>query len=155
MSHRPLPLSLLCVVVSLLALGVVGVVEAIIIYDFPIFGLVNGAQIARVNAVLQSPSDPDQPCPVNLTFLDNQGNQIGDPNTFQLRGGTAAAADFIGDPGLRVGQRLAIRVQVSIGDPGIFPGCADGVLTSVEVVDQLTRATHFILTNPVTREVAR
>ncbi len=32
------------------------------------------------------------------------------------------------------------------------PGCTGGVLTSVEVVDRLTHATHFILTNPVVRE---
>jgi hypothetical protein len=39
-----------------------------------------------------------------------------------------------------------------MGDPNTFPACAGGVLASVEVVDRLTRATHLILTTPVTHE---
>ena len=132
-----------------------GTAEAIIIYDFPIFGVVNGAQTARINAVLQAPPDPEAPCPVTLAFVDEQGNQIGDPGLFELRGGAAAHTDFVIDPNSRGGQRLGIRAQVTIGDPGIFPACAGGVLASVEVIDRLTRATHLLLTTPVTREVAR
>jgi hypothetical protein len=142
-------------VASLALLALAGAAEAIIIYDFPIFGLVNGAQTARINAVLSQPPEPDAPCPVTLTFIDGQGNQIGDPGLFELRGGAAVQSDFIGDPNQRLGQRLAIRVEMTIGDPGIFPGCAGGVLTSVEIIDRLTRATHLILTTPVTREVTR
>ena len=142
-------------VASLALLALASAAEAIIIYDFPIFGVVNGAQTARINAVLQQPPDPDEPCPVTLTFIDSQGNQIGDPGLFELRGGAAVHTDFVIDPNSRVGQRLAIRAQVTIGDPGIFPGCAGGVLTSIEVIDRLTRATHLLLTTPVTREVAR
>jgi len=64
------------VVASLALLALAGAAEAIIIYDFPIFGLVNGAQTARINAVLSQPPEPDAPCPVTLTFIDAQGNQI-------------------------------------------------------------------------------
>jgi hypothetical protein len=150
---RALSFTVVGLVIGMLALA--GLAEAIIIYDFPIFGVVNGAQTARINAVLQAPPDPDLPCPVTLTFLDSQGNQIGDPGLFELRGGRSVTADFIGDPNQHLGQRLAIRAEISIGDPGISPGCAGGVLTSVEVIDRLTRATHFILTSPATREVTR
>ena len=143
------------VVASLALLALAGAAEAIIIYDFPIFGLVNGAQTARINAVLSQPPEPDAPCPVTLTFIDAQGNQIGDPGLFELRAGAAVQSDFIGDPNQRVGQRLAIRAQVTIGDPNTFLACAGGVLASVEVIDRLTRATHLILTTPVTREVTR
>ena len=79
-----------CLVVLMLA----GAADAIIIHDSPIFGVVNGTQTARINAVLQSPPEPDLPCPVTLRFLDSQGNQIGDPGIFELRGGVAAATDF-------------------------------------------------------------
>jgi hypothetical protein len=92
---------------------------------------------------------------VSLAFFDSQGVQLGGPDTFELGAGVAAQANFIGDPGIRVGQRVAIRAQITIGDPNQFPGCAGGVLASVEVIDRLTRATHLILTNPVTREAAR
>jgi hypothetical protein len=143
------------VVASLALLALAGAAEAIIIYDFPIFGLVNGAQTARINAVLSQPPEPDALCPVTLTFIDARGNQIGDPGLFELRAGAAVQSDFIGDPNQRVGQRLAIRAQVTIGDPNTFLACAGGVLASVEVIDRLTRATHLILTTPVTREAAR
>jgi len=129
--------------------------EAIIIYGFPIFGIVIGAQTARINAVLQQPPEPDQPCPVTLVFFDSEGNQLGGPDTFHLRSGASVHADFTGDPGLRVGDRLQIRAHVTIGDPASFPGCAGGVLTSIEVINRLTHATHFILTNPVVGQAQR
>jgi hypothetical protein len=129
--------------------------RAIIIYDFPIFGVVNTAQTARINAVLQVPSDPDQPCPVTLTFFDEQGIAIGDPNIFEIRTGAAVHADFIGDTGLRRLDRVQVRAQATIGDPGIFPGCAGGALVSVEVIDRLTRGTHLILTSPVVHDTGR
>jgi len=47
---------------------------------------------------------------------------------------------------------LEIRAQVTIGNPDASPGCAGGVLTSVEVIDRLTGATYYIVTNPVVRE---
>jgi hypothetical protein len=80
---------------------------------------------------------------------------LGGPDTFEARGDVAVHKNFSGDSNQRILQRLQIRAQVTIGDPGLFPGCRGAVLTSVEVVDQLTRATHFILTNPVTREIVR
>jgi hypothetical protein len=129
--------------------------QAIIIYDFPIFGVVNVAQTARVNAVLQPPPEGDRPCPTTLAFFDEQGGMIGDPSIFELRPGVAAHADFIGDPGLRPLARIQVRAQVTIGDPGIFPGCAGGALVSVEVIDRLTHATHLIVTSPVERPVGQ
>jgi hypothetical protein len=43
---------------------------------------------------------------------------------------------------------------VTVGDPDDFPGCAAGVLTSVEVINRLTNETHYIVTNPVKLEIA-
>jgi hypothetical protein len=151
MSHHRLPLIAAGLLVAMLA--VIGTAEAIIIYDFPIFGVVNGTQVARLNAALTPPPEGDLPCPGTLAFIDSQGKLVGDPDEFQLRGGAAAHKDFIGDPGLRIGDRLQIRAQVTYGDPNEFPGCAGAALTSVEVVDKLTRATHFIMTNPTRSEV--
>ena len=150
MSHHRLPLIAAGLLVAVLA--VIGTAEAIIIYDFPIFGVVNGAQVARLNAVLQPPPDSDLPCPVILAFIDSNGIPIS-PEPHLLQGGRAAHTDFIGNPDPRGGDRQKIRAQVTIGDPDDFPGCAGGVLTSVEVVDKLTRATHFIMTNPTRSEV--
>ena len=147
MSHHRLPLIAAGLLVAVLA--VIGTAEAIIIYDFPIFGVVNGTQVARINAVLIV--GPEY-CPVTLAFIDSQGVMIIGPE-YRLVQGVAAHADFVGDPNARSGERLQIRAQVTVGDPQISPGCAGGVLTSVEVVDKLTRATHFIMTNPTKSEV--
>jgi hypothetical protein len=134
------------------------IAEAVVIHYFPIFGIVNGVQTARINAVLQAPPDSDLPCPVSLVFIDSQGRSIGDPNIFQLRGGAAVGVDFVGNPDALFGERLEIRALVTYptqptpfgnADPNQFPGCAAGVLTSVEVVDRRTRSTQIILTNPV------
>ncbi len=126
-----------------------------IIHDFPIFGVVTGTQFARINAVLLPDIEQGPPCPVTLAFVDSQGNQLGGPDTFELQRGVAVHSDFIGDPGLHTLRRVQIRAQVTIGDPGIFPSCAGGVLTSVEVVDRMTRATHVILAAPVVHNIER
>ena len=117
-----------------------GVAETMIIYDFPIFGVVNGAQTARINAVLQQPPERDMPCPVTLSFIDSQGN-------------TRAIPRNSGDPNIRIGARVALRVRVAYGNPDQFPGCATRVLTSVEVVNKTTRATQYTLANPVKTEI--
>ena len=157
MSHRLSSKFLIVAGMLFTGIAYAGTAEAVIaiIHDFPIFGVVNGTQTARINAVLLPYLEQAPPCPVTLAFFDSQGNQLGGPDTFELRGGAAVHSSFIGDPGIRILQRLQIRAQVTIGDPGLFPGCAGAVLTSVEVVDKITRATHLILTNPVTREIAR
>ena len=49
---------------------------------------------------------------------------------------------------------LEIRAQVAVGDPDQFPGCAGGVVSSVEVINRLTNDTHYIVTNPVRLEIA-
>jgi hypothetical protein len=147
--------SLVALGLTLAMLALASPVQAIIIYDFPIFGVVNAAQAARVNVVLQPPPEGDRPCPATLAFVDEQGATIGDPSIFDLRTGVAAHADFIGDPGLRPLARIQVRAQVTIGDPGIFPGCAGGALVSVEVINRLTRETHLILTSPVVHDTGR
>jgi hypothetical protein len=140
------------IVAGLAVLVLASAAEAIIIYDFPILGVVNGVQTARLTAVLQPPPDGDLPCPVTLAFIDSQGRLLGGPDTFPVQGGAAVHTAFIGDP--RVGDRLQIRAQVTVGDPDEFPGClGKTALASVEVVDRLTRATHIILTNPVSVEI--
>jgi hypothetical protein len=141
----------------LIGIAYAGTAEAVIaiIHDFPIVGVVNGAQTARINAVLLPYIEHQASCPVTLSFLGGDGNVIGDPNLFELRAGVAVHQDFIGDPNTRPLDRVKVRPQVTISDPNQFPGCAGGVLTSVEIIDRLTRATHVILTNPVSHEVQR
>ena len=139
----------LVVITALATLAGAGSAEAVIINYFPVFGIVMGMQAARINAVLGGYGNPEElPCPVTLTFIDSQGNAYGDPDQFQLRGGVAVHTDFYGDPNQRNATRLAIRAQVAYGNPNQFPGCAGGVLTSVEVIDHSTKQTHLILTNP-------
>jgi len=143
-------LSALLIVPGLVVLVMAGAAEAIETNNwFPLFGVVNGVQGARINAVLAKPPESDLPCPVSLVFIDSEGHSIGNPDIFQLRGGAAVGVNFIGNPDVPVGERLEIRAQVTIADLNQFPGCADGVLTSVEVVDRRTRSTRIILTNPV------
>lgn len=144
----------LLVVAALAALTGASSAQAIIIYDFPIFGVVNGAQTARLNAVVTPPPDSDLPCPLSLAFIDSQGNLVADPTDSLGRGGVAVHADFVGDPQIRIGTHLEIRAQVTVGDPDEFPGCGNGVLASVEVIDRLTNLTHYIVTNPVKTEIA-
>ena len=155
MSHHRRSPSLVALGLTLAALACASPAQAIIIYDFPIFGVVNAAQTARINAVLSNPPEGDQPCPATLTFFDEQGVAIGDPGIFELRPGVAVHADFIGDPNQRRLDRVEVRAQVAIGDPNTFPGCAAGALVSVEVIDRLTRSTHFILTSPAVRDTGR
>jgi hypothetical protein len=126
-----------------------------IIHDFPIFGVVTGTQFARINAVLLPYIEQGPPCPVTLAFVDSRGNQLGVPETFELQRGVAVHSDFIGDPNTQILRRVQLRAQVTIGDPSIFPSCAGGVLTSVEVVDRMTRATHVILVAPVVHNIER
>jgi hypothetical protein len=133
------------IVAGLAALVITGLAEAIVgpEYHFAIFGVVNGVQVARLNVVLSPPPDTDLPCSVTLAFIDSNGIPVASPEPHLLRGGAAAHTDFFGDPNTRVGDRLQIRAQVTVGD------CAGAVLASVEVIDRLTHATHGILTNPV------
>ncbi|HEX6073472.1 MAG TPA: hypothetical protein VFY95_10755 [Sphingomicrobium sp.] len=143
----------LSVLAGLAALAGAAAAEAIIIHGFPIFSVVNGAQTAELNAVLVGDPNQDSACPVTLSFIDRQGNTVGDPNIFQLRGGAAVEKRFIGDPNTRLGTRLAIRAQVAFKDPNEFPACAQ-LQTSVEVVNRLTNDTSFILTHPAVIEIA-
>ena len=140
-----------------MGMGHAPIAEAVIaiIHDFPVFGVVTGTQFARINAVLLPYIEQGPPCPVTLAFVDSQGNQLGGPDTFELQRGVAVHSDFIGDPNQHAPRRVQIGAQVTIGDPGIFPSCAGGVLTSVEVVDRMTRATQVILTAPVVHNIGR
>jgi|SRR5262245_54083273 len=144
----------LLVIAGIAMFGLAGAAEAIVVVGgFPIFSIVNGAQTVRINAVLSQPPEPETSCPVTLTFIDSQGNTYGSPETFQLRSGAAVSKDFIGDPSIRIGARLPMRVLVTYEDPDIFPGCAPGVLTSVEIFNKLTRETQTILANPVVTKI--
>lgn len=126
-----------------------------IIHEYPIFGVVTGAQFARINAVLLPYIEQQPPCPVTLAFFDARGSLLGGPDTFELRSGAAVHSDFIGDPNQHPLQRVQLRAQVTIGDPNTFPGCAGGVITSVEVVDRITRATRVLLSTPLVHDVDR
>jgi hypothetical protein len=156
MRHR-LAFRFLVIAGTLMAIAWPRTAEAVIaiIHDFPIVGLVNGTQTARINAVLLPYIEQRPPCPVTLSFLGGDGNLLGGPDTFELRDGIAAHSDLIGDPGIRPLDRVQFHAQVTIGDPGLFPGCAGGVLTSLEIIDRLTRSTHLVLSSPVVREIQR
>jgi len=121
--------------------------DAFIIQLMPIFGVVNGVDVARLNVALAD--IPSGPCPVSLTFVDGDGRMIGDPNIFTLVGIEGVFIDFIGDPGLRVGSRIRLRARVALADPLESPGCAVGAKVSVEVFDRVTRATRFIMTDTI------
>jgi hypothetical protein len=144
--HLPRPLTAAALLTPLFISA--GNAEADVNLLFPIFGVLNGMQIARLNAVPTSP-DSEQTCPVKLAFIDSQGRMIGSSNDFELQGGMAGHTDFVGDPSMKPRTRLPLRAQVMYGNPEAFPGCRAGVLASVEIFDKATEATQFVLTNPV------
>jgi hypothetical protein len=148
MSHHQLPRLIVAVAWMAALLIPASGAEADVIQAFPIFGVLNGVETARLNAVLTS-LDGELPCPVTLAFIDSQGSMVGNPSDFELRGGVAVRTDFVGNPNIRLHERLEIRAQVTSGNPDVFPGCRAGVLASVEVFDKGTLATSIILTNPV------
>ena len=102
--------------VALLALA--PTVEAAFNGFMPVFGIVNGVDIARLNVALADL--PPGPCLVSLAFVNGNGDMIGDPNLFTLRGIEGVFIDFIGDPGLRAGGRVRLRAQVTLADPQEF-----------------------------------
>jgi hypothetical protein len=131
--------------VALLALAPVA--EAIVVDWMPVFGVVNGLDVARLNVAL---SDlPPGPCRVSLAFFNGNGDMIGDPGLFTLQGIEGVFIDFIGDPGIRVGNRVRLRARVTLADSQELPGCAVGARISVEVFDRVTRATRFIITDTI------
>ena len=83
-------------------------------------------------------------------LLDIRGQAIGDPNqrTFTQIGETVSAR-FLGGPDTKPGTRVQIRGQVSIGNPGLFPGCRGRFAATLEVIDRLTRKTEVVLQSPV------
>jgi hypothetical protein len=128
-------------------LAVAATTQAFIVDWMPVFGVVNGVDVARLNVALAD--IPSAPCPVSLAFVDGDGRSVGDPDDFTLRGVEGVFIDFIGDPGLRVGSRIRLRARVTLADSQEFPGCAVGARISVEVFDRVTRATRFILTDTI------
>jgi hypothetical protein len=102
-SHRKLS-----ILAGLAALACAAAAEAIIL-QFPIFSVVNGAQTAQLNAVLYGNPDDDSNCPVTLSFIDRQGNTVGNPDIFQLRGGVAVQTSLIGDLDNRAVTEIAPR----------------------------------------------
>ena len=93
--------------------------------------------------------------PFEAGLHPRHARSIGDPTIFQLRGSESVVLDFKGDANQRVGERISLRAAVTVSDPTEFPSCAAGVLTSVEIIDRLTHATHVILTNPALQQVQR
>ena len=121
--------------------------QAFIVNWMPVFGVVNGVEVARLNVALAD--IPSAPCSASLAFVDGDGRMIGDPNVFTLQGIEGVFIDFIGNPDARVGSRIRLRARVSLADSQEFPGCAVGARISVEVIDRVTRATRFIMTDTV------
>jgi hypothetical protein len=138
-------LGVVALMVALLALAPAA--EAIIVDWMPVFGVVNGLDVARLNVALADL--PPGPCRVSLAFFNGNGNMIGDPNQFTLQGVEGVFIDFIGDPGIRPGTRVRLRARVTLADPQEFPGCAVGARISLEVFDRVTRATRFIITDTI------
>jgi hypothetical protein len=140
-SHRPCWIAVLTAAL----IAVTATTQAVVVDWMPVFGVVNGADVARLNVALAD--IPSAPCPVSLVFVDGDGRMIGDANVFTLQGGEGVFIDFIGNPDARVGSRVRLRGRVTLADSQEFPGCAVGARISVEVFDRVTRATRFILTD--------
>jgi hypothetical protein len=134
-------------VLTVALIAVAATTQAFIVNWMPIFGVVNGVDVARLNVALAD--IPSAPCDVSLVFVDGDGRIIGDPNIFTLQGVEGVFIDFIGDPGLRPSSRIRLRARVTLADPQEFPGCAVGAKISVEVFDRVTRATRFIITDTI------
>jgi len=135
------------VVVLLAVVALAPAAEAFIVDWMPVFGVVNGVDVARLNVALAD--IPSGPCSVSLAFFNGDGIMVGNPDDFTLQGVEGVFIDFIGNPDARVGSRLRLRARVTLGDPQEFPGCAVGAKVSVEVFDRVTRATRFTITDTV------
>jgi hypothetical protein len=142
-SHRPCWIAVLTAAL----LAAAATTQAFVVDWMPVFGMVNGADVARLNVALAD--IPSAPCPVSLAFIDGDGRSVGNPEDFTLRGVEGVFIDFVGDPQIRPGSRLRLRARVALADSQEFPGCAVGARISVEVFDRVTRATRFILTDTI------
>jgi hypothetical protein len=140
-NHRPF-----CIAVLTVALiAVAATTQAFIVDWMPVFGVVNGVDVARLNVALAD--IPSGPCRVSLAFVDGDGVMVWNPGDFTLNGVEGVFIDFIGNPDARVGSRVRLRARVALADPQESPGCAVGARISVEVFDRVTRATRFIITD--------
>jgi hypothetical protein len=119
-NHRPCWIAVLTVVL----IAVAATTQAFVVDWMPVFGVVNGVDVARLNVALADV--PSAPCLVSLAFVDGDGRMIGDPNQFTLERTEGVFIDFIGDPGLRPGSRIRLRARVALADAEEFPGCAVG-----------------------------
>jgi len=148
---RPSRLGLLALIAVALT-GRAGAQEARVdsTAHFGLVGIVANAEVARVNAALATPTDLQSTCPIVVTFIDDQGNIIGDPTQRLLQGFGIQFVDFTGDRSIQPGTRVPLRATVAIGDPGLDPACAGGVLLTMEIFDQVSRLTRLVLPpNPV------
>jgi hypothetical protein len=142
-----------------------GSAQAIIIicdHWFP-FGVINGNQVARFSAVLTPPPDETMACPASMTlpltmtFFDSQGVAFGDPNEKTLRQGVIVTTDFLGDPGIKTGQRLEIQAEGAVDTrPNVLPPgpCHAQVLFSMQVLNRKDMTTQFIMTDRVMVDIA-
>jgi len=137
----------LIAVLMVARLAVAATTQAFVVDWMPVFGVVNGVDVARLNVALAD--IPSAPCTVSLAFVDGSGRSVGNPEDFTLRGVEGVFIDFVGDPQIRPGSRLRLRARVALADPQEFPGCAVGARISVEVFDRVTRATRFIITDTI------
>jgi hypothetical protein len=135
----------LIAVLMVALLAVAATTQAFIVNWMPVFGVVNGVDVARLNVALADV--PSAPCPVSLAFVDGDGVVVWNPGDFTLRGVEGVFIDFIGNPEVRVGSRIRLRARVTLADSQEFPGCAVGARISVEVFDRVTHATRFVITD--------
>lgn len=150
--------------VSLAALLATAPVQAFewCVHLFP-FGIINGAQIARIDAEVTDTVDEAMPCPrgltfpVEVTFFDRRGNMIGDPDDFTLMvgDGVIESADFRGDRSMPPGQRMENRATVMIGQPRELPPgpCKAEARLTLQVIDRLSMRTQYVLSEMVMMDV--
>jgi hypothetical protein len=97
-NHRPCWIAVLTVAL----IAVAATTQAFIVDWMPIFGVVNGVDVARLNVALADTRSG--PCRVSLAFVNGDGNMVGDPNEFTLVGSKACSSisSAIRMPGLAV-----------------------------------------------------
>jgi hypothetical protein len=138
------------IVAVLLAISVTGQVWAI--SDENGFGMVGitVGQTARLN-VVNAISDPGVvPCRVTLSFFDSAGRLLGGPDTKLLGAREAAFSDFaITDPGIRPGDRVQFRANVSLefDNPLERRACGNNLIPTLEIFNTATGQTQIL--NPL------
>jgi hypothetical protein len=123
---------------------------------FGMIGITTGqtAQINVFNPGLTQPPEPDRPLSVDISFVDAEGN-VQKQTTVDLASGQSAMLSLNGDDLLRGSGRVQLRALVRLNQPP-DPEIAGGgnqsrvpaIVSSVEVIDNATGRTSFVLTQP-------